>query len=361
MPVATSNGTRPSWEETAVLRAAKVEAALEVLADAVGAIHSGDDWRRFLELQSRLYAYSANNVMLIAAQHLQAFEQGRVSSPAPTYVAGFNTWKSLGRSVEKGQRGYVVLAPLRSAVRVATDDTGTTRRLGRHDQAAPGESVEARVALRGFRVEHVFAAEQTVGRNLPDPPTPRLLEGEAPRGLGLAVMALIERRGYDVDTVANAAVIQGANGQTRWATKSVVIRQDMDDAAMVKTLLHEAAHVVLHEPPGPGSSLPRAVKEVEAESVAFVVAQAHGMPTDGYSFPYVAGWAGDAGVELVRSTSSRVARASKEIIAVSPAEHGLGGRAPGAEARDHQLRSVAPSPSPATPAPELVPYDSVGV
>ena len=33
------------------------------------------------------------------------------------------------------------------------------------------------------------------------------------------------------------------------------------------------------------------MKEVEAESVAFVVAAAHGMPTDEYTFPYVAGWA----------------------------------------------------------------------
>src|SRR6202011_2857938 len=50
----------------------------------------------------------------------------------------------------------------------------------------------------------------------------------------------------------------------------------------------EAAHVVLHKGP-PGQYLPRAVKEVEAESVAYVVASVHGMATDGYSFPYVAG------------------------------------------------------------------------
>ena len=38
---------------------------------------------------------------------------------------------------------------------------------------------------------------------------------------------------------------------------------------------------------------PGPLKEVEAESVAYVVASVHGMPTDEYSFPYVAGWAGE--------------------------------------------------------------------
>ena len=60
---------------------------------------------------------------------------------------------------------------------------------------------------------------------------------------------------------------------------------------MVKTLIHEAAHVLLHQTP-PAPHLPRAMKEVEAESVAYVVASVHGMATDDYSFPYVAGWAG---------------------------------------------------------------------
>ena len=61
---------------------------------------------------------------------------------------------------------------------------------------------------------------------------------------------------------------------------------------MVKTLIHEAAHAILHAGRRACSSPPR--KEVEAESVAFVVAS---RPWDGdrrsYSFPYVAGWAGD--------------------------------------------------------------------
>jgi hypothetical protein len=102
----------------------------------------------------------------------------------------------------------------------------------------------------------------------------------------------------------------------------------MDDAAMVKTLIHEAAHVLLHAGP-PGQFLPRPLKEVEAESVAYVVASTHGMATGDYSFPYVAAWAGADGARAIQATQARVATAARLIIEASPAPHDLGGRPPG--------------------------------
>jgi hypothetical protein len=113
----------------------------------------------------------------------------------------------------------------------------------------------------------------------------------------------------------------------------------MDDAAMVKTLIHEAAHVLLHQAP-PARDLPRALKEVEAESVAYVVASVHGMPTDDYSFPYVAGWAGEDADKAIRGTQARVNGAAQAIIAASPAEHTGGARPPGTDlamAQVHRL------------------------
>jgi len=150
-----------------------------------------------------------------------------------------------------------------------------------------------------------------------------------------------------VDTAPDAASINGANGQTNWGAKTVVVRADMDDAAMVKTLIHEAAHVVLHENP-PGHYLARPVKEIEAESVAFVVAAAHGMPTDGYTFPYVAGWAGgEDPAKAVQATQARVGQAARLIIEASPAPHEAGGKAPGGAAAVEAARQARLDRSPA--------------
>jgi hypothetical protein len=308
--------------------AKRVAEAQETLAAEIAALQSGEDWQRFLDLQARLHSYSPNNSLLIAAQHARAFADGLVDDPDPGFVGGFNLWRALGRSVDRGQHGYVVLAPCLYDRRVVTDVEGNSRRLGRREAAGEGERIEVRRVLAGFRPEYVFSVHQTSGSELPDPPRPKLLVGEAPVGLGAAVLEMIESQGFRVDTVADAGAISGANGMTRWDSRVVLVRADMDDAAMVKTLIHEAAHVLLHAGP-PGQFLPRPLKEVEAESVAYVVASAHGMAAGDYSFPYVAAWAGVDGAKAIQSTQARVATAARLIIEASPAPHVLGGRPPG--------------------------------
>jgi hypothetical protein len=324
-------GDEWSKERTAEARAARVEAAQAVLADAVGNLRSSEDWARFLDFQARLYDYSANNVLLIVAQYQKLCEAGTVPTPVPSYVASYRKWQELGRQVAKGQTGLAIIAPMRGTARVATDADGNVLRILRGDEpAAPGEQEARKPWMRGFTVEKVFAAEQTIGDPIPTPPAPapRLLAGEAPRGLGEAVLKLIESRGFTVAMVPDARHLQGANGLTNFPARTVQVRADMDDAAMVKTLIHEAAHVMLHSPDDEDNALlPRSHREVEAESVAFVVARVHGMPTDDYSFPYVAAWAGEDPHKVVAKTAQRVAATAKEIIAISPAEHSHGGKA----------------------------------
>jgi len=317
-----------SPEEAAAARAQRIEAAQAVLADAVAGIRDGDDWKGFLGFQSKLHAYSANNCLLLTSQYARKYEQGLVATPLPTYVASYRRWRELGRQVERGQSGMAIIAPMRGVRREAVDAEGNTRRLGKDDQAAPGEQETKTSFMRGFTVEKVFALEQTTGEPLPEPPRPKLLEGQAPAGLGEAVMRLIESHGFTVATVANAGLIGGANGLTAWRERTVTVRADMDDAAMVRTLLHEAGHVLLHSPDDDSTppGMPRSRMEVEAESVAFVVAHAHGMDAGEYSFPYVVSWAGPEPDEVVAKTATRVARVAKQIIAASPAEHTDGGR-----------------------------------
>jgi hypothetical protein len=64
--------------------------------------------------------------------------------------------------------------------------------------------------------------------------------------------------------------------------------------------------------------------EVEAESVAYIVAAASGLPTDGYSLPYVARWA-DGDARVVRETAERVIGSTGAILAAL-AEGGDGRR-----------------------------------
>jgi hypothetical protein len=335
---------RMTREEAAQRTAERVAQAQARIEQAVAEIQSGADWRNYLALQARLHSYSALNAWLIHVQHHAAFTEGKVDTPWPSYVAGFKTWQALGRTVDEGQTGYQILAPNAHLLRRARSADGTIRPLSKGETVDRGEVEETRRAVHGWRIEHVFAAEQTSGKELPAPPAPVLLEGAAPAGLWDSIVAQITGRGYTIGLAGSAGELDGANGRTTFTARTVEVRADMDEAARVKTAIHELGHVILHRPETlraafTGRPLPsRDQLEVEAESVAFIVSDAHGLPTDGYTFPYVASWAGPDGAAAVRRAATRVAAAAKEIIAASTVEHSSGGRVPGA---DHAVSGAA--------------------
>src|SRR4051794_18538950 len=90
-------------------REEKLEALQQKLTESVGALVSGEDWKRALGFAAKFRGRSFGNTMLIAVQHYAAFQEGRAPDPMATYVAGFRQWQSLNRSVMKGQSGYAIL------------------------------------------------------------------------------------------------------------------------------------------------------------------------------------------------------------------------------------------------------------
>jgi hypothetical protein len=322
-------------EAAARSREARVEAAQARLASLVEELQSSEDWRRALQTAARFHRFSFGNAMLIMAAHGQAYAAGLVPDPVPDFVAGFHTWRSLGRHVDRGQHGYTILRPNTRVVREARDPSGRTRVLDRGEQPTPGETVSTRQALRGWSPATVFARSQTSGAELALPPQPVLLPGDAPPGMWSGLAAQVADAGYALGDVPDAAAIGGANGVTTFDERTVRVRLDMEPAARVKTLAHELGHVLLHAPAVleggvAASEVTRGVLEVEAESVAFVVAEAHHLDTSAYSLPYVASWAGgEEPAAVVRATAQRVTRTARTILDRLPTEQGHGGVPPG--------------------------------
>lgn len=306
-------------------RDAKLDALQQQLSASVAALVSGEDWKRALTFAAQFRSRSFNNTMLIYAQHFAAFGEGRVPDPMPSYVAGFHQWLSLGRHVEKGQRGYGILAPVtaRFASRNPADPA-SWHRLARAEKPAPGEVVKSK--LVGLKPAHVWDVSQTSGDAVPELPRPTLLHGEAPTGLWDGLADQITARGFELRLVSTAGAIGGANGLTDFLTREVSVRVDMDDAAQAKTLAHELAHVLLHAPPesrlstelAADATLHRGVVEVEAESVALMVGAAHGLDTSSYTVPYVSTWAasvpGKSPVGVLQSTAERVRHTALGVL-----------------------------------------------
>lgn len=222
-------------EQQAADRDAKIEALQSQLTCAVEALVTGEDWRRAMVFAAKFRRYSFGNVLLLAAQAMAAYEAGLLPKPYPEYVAGYRQWQSLGRQVRTGTRGFQVMAPRTARFAVTAD--GTARRLAKGEKTAPGETVSTR--MTGVTPATVFPVEFTDGDPLPERPTPKLLEGRAPPGLWDGLAAVIRDHGFTVATVRDAESIGGANGITRWTTRQVLVRADMDPLAMAKTLAHD--------------------------------------------------------------------------------------------------------------------------
>ena len=314
--------------------------ARELLAEIeqqVGAMASEDDWRAYLDTAARFPTYSANNQLLIA-----------LSRPDASRVAGYGKWREMGRHVRRGEKGIPILAPVTRRVPVAHEESDTD------DGATDARQPQRR--LVGFRVAHVFDVAQTDGDPLPAHPPVELLEGGAPDALRASLEEQVRDAGFTLSYVKPDRLAEsgcpGANGVTRYDTREVWVRGDVEPAQRAKTLAHELAHVQLH---GPDTQRPpRSVIEVEAESVAYVVCRQAGLDPSGYSIGYVTSWSG-GDPAVVRSVADRVSRTSGPIVAehdryVALATEHLADVGP--ERDDAELGEPGPSRRPRRPAPE---------
>ena len=288
----------------------KLDELHDRLAHEVAALRTGEDWQRWLKVAARLHDYSFQNTLLILSQR-----------PDATTVAGFHAWKALGRHVSRGEKGIAVLAPIVRRAPAARPTPQPPRPPPPPPARTPEqpEETKPRSAVTGFRLTYVWDITQTSGPPLPTPPEPKQLRGQAPPGLWEALADLTQAAGYTL----HRRDCGGANGQTDFTARTIAVRPDVDDAQAVKTLAHELGHVRLHCPDGrrelAGNLACTGLIEVEAESVAYLVASSHGMDTSAYTFPYVTGWASDIGgyqpEDVVRITAERVLSASRWILA----------------------------------------------
>jgi antirestriction protein ArdC len=269
----------------------------EQLTAAVAELARSHAWLRMLQVAARFPRYSPSNVLLIAMQR-----------PDASRLAGIRLWNSLGRRVRKGEKGVAILAP---CLYKGQQEKVSSELPTKGSDDGPGEI--GRRTLRGFRVVHVFDVAQTEGEPLPEV-APSLLLGAAPARLWESLAGLVERDAYSLER----GDCGGANGFTRFDERLIRIRDDVEPAQASKTLAHELGHVRAEHDTRFADQYRRSVAcrgvaEVEAESIAFLVAASAGLDSSNYTVPYVAGWAG-GDVDLLKGTATRVLAVSRAIV-----------------------------------------------
>ncbi|HYS38345.1 MAG TPA: ArdC family protein [Pseudonocardiaceae bacterium] len=277
-------------------RAERVAALQEQIVTATAALVDAGAWQRMLAVAARFHHYSLGNQLLIALQN-----------PDATRVAGFEAWKALGRQVRKGERGIAILAPMTFTRRTTTDtaadgNADTTAGAG----AAQGDEGTVQTFTR-FKVVHVFDVAQTDGDPLPG--LADRLTGSGDRVLWDGLASLVAARGYTL-----TRTITGPDGYTHPASHTVGVRADVSDAHAVMVLGHELAHIWCgHADTDFAYLAHRGTAEIEAQSVAWIIAAAHGLDASAYTSDYLIGWShGDA--DTLRATAATVTTAAREIL-----------------------------------------------
>ena len=256
---------------------------LETLTEGVAALNTSERWTQYLEVQSRFPRYSSNNVLLILDQR-----------PDATRVAGYRAWQALGHQVLAKESALRIFAPMKY----------------QRDDPPDGELAQE---IRGFKLVPVFDVSQTEGPELPD--IVSKLHGHAPEGLFAKLTDFANGIGFRVERPWS--LVSGANGDTHHAAGLIRVATNNDGAQQVKTLAHEIGHALLHDPEATSAGdLARELKELEAESVAYVICRALGMETGEYSFGYVLGWsgAGEQAVAGIKASTTRIQRAAAAVL-----------------------------------------------
>jgi len=256
---------------------------LESLSEGIAALTTSERWTQYLDVQSRFPRYSTNNVLLIAAQ-----------KPDATRVAGYRAWQAMGHQVLGKESALRVFAPMKY----------------RALDAAKDEIVSE---IRGFKLVPVFDVSQTTGPDLPD--IVSKLHGGAPEGVFSKLTAFAESLGFSVERPS--ALESGANGDTDHREGRIRVATNNADAQQVKTLAHEIGHALLHDPDGVSTrDMTRGLKELEAESIAYVTCRALGMETGEYSFGYVVGWSGggEDALQGIKASTGRIQRAVAAVL-----------------------------------------------
>lgn len=247
----------------------KIKAALERIDNALDGINSNEDWLKYLYFQSKFYNYSFGNAMLIYIQNPQA-----------SYVKGYKAWNQLGRYVKKGVKGLVILAP---CIHKIDDFMEPDNKSVFHNKE--GERLTKKV-VSGFRVAYVYDIADTDGSDeyLPVLVTGLSGNGEQEKHIYESLVVQVSKK-HTVKEVERTS----PKGSYNLESGVISVRSDLEYYQKIKTLLHEYAHAIdftMH----PDSSIKRNIRELIAESTAFVVAERLGIDTSRYSVSYIKSW-----------------------------------------------------------------------
>ena len=224
----------------------------DMLEQGLETYATSEKYTELLRTMSKFHSYSAQNCLLILEQNPQA-----------SFVAGFDSWKrNFHRYVKKDSHAIMIKSPCRYKVK----------------DEATGEEQER----LGFKASYVFDISCTAQ-----------IQGKPPVQIGVENLQGSVQNFSDLllcltscaDIPIHYEKIKGkANGcyTEKDDSPCIIISDSLSEIQTIKTLIHEIVHSRLHSSKHTEKSekkKTRDQRELEAESVAYIVCSHFGIDT----------------------------------------------------------------------------------
>ena len=274
----------------------------ERLEQGVKEIFTSERYTEYLNTMSKFHNYSFNNTLLITMQ-----------KPEATLVAGYQAWqKKFNRHVKRGEKGIQIIAPapIREKQEIEKIDPVTKEPVIGDDGQPETEIVE--MVIPRFRITTVFDVSQTEGEPIAELEVPELTGSVQFYDTFMQALQNISPVPIRMMNVEGEA--KGYYHQTE---KYIAIKEDMSNVQTMKTGVHEVSHALLHDREvmdAEGVLKDQTTKEVEAESIAYIVCNHFGLDTSEYSFTYIASWCESRDMKALKASMDTIRKTSAEII-----------------------------------------------
>lgn len=275
------------------------KALAEHLKEGMKNYLDSEQFRSFLDTMSKFHNYSLNNIHLLKMQN-----------PNVSQVASFNKWKTdFERTVKKGSKALKIWVPYQVKTKISANQNELSF------SPSENEMEDKEVIVTRFKLGNVFDVSQTEGKELPK--AINELTGSVKDYEDLYRAAKAVSMDNQVPISFEDIKKESANGYYSPDENRIVISKGLKGQEhILKTIFHEMAHSDLHRGTNAqyGDDQYRK-QELQAESVAYVVANHFGFDTSSYSFGYLAIWAKDKnGFEDMVEQLQIVQKEAKSLI-----------------------------------------------
>lgn len=275
------------------------KALAEHLKEGMKNYLDSEQFKSFLDTMSKFHNYSLNNIHLLKMQN-----------PNVSHVASFNKWKTdFERTVKKGSKALKIWVPYQVKTKISANQNELSF------SPSENEMEEKEVTVTRFKLGNVFDVSQTEGKELPK--AINELTGDVKDYENLYRAAKAVSMDNQVPISFEEIKRESTNGYYSPDENRIVISKGLKGQEQIlKTIFHEMAHADLHR----GSNAQYGddqyrKQELQAESVAYVVANHFGFDTSSYSFGYLAIWAKDKnGFEDMVEQLQVVQKEAKSLI-----------------------------------------------